>query len=101
MNTTVLILFFLSSSSPYSVALLLVAHCSVDMIFTVLFHSSFIEPKIHFSTLEVVLLCGMNGPGHQFTNHRGKIDWVCSFGLPIENMSFKVIIQCSPHLYRV
>ena len=43
--------------------------------------SSFIEPKIHFSTLEVVLLCGMNGPGHQFTNHRGKIDWVHSIGV--------------------
>jgi hypothetical protein len=61
MNTALLVPSFLCSwplaiitRSLYSGAPLLVAYCSVYMIFTVLFHSSLVESKIHISTLEVI-----------------------------------------------
>ena len=54
-----------SSSSAYSVSLLLVAHCSVDMIFTVLFHSSVMKSQ--------------SGLGSQvpLTEVSGSQQWVC------------------------
>jgi hypothetical protein len=76
MNAALLVPSFLCSwplaiitHSLYSGAPLLVAYCSVYMIFPLLFHSSLVELKIHISTLEVIAMESVAGEGLESVQH--------------------------------